>query len=157
MNNSTHSLKVKVPSAIGLLLITLLIVGVIVLGQTKKDMATSKSASMSTSGNSNTAPSSQTYKDGTYSAKGSYTSPAGAESVTVSLTIASNTVASSTVVSGANDPTATSYQSIFISGYKGYVDGKKVNEINLTNVSGSSLTPQGFMNALKEIENNAKA
>jgi hypothetical protein len=158
MNNSTHPFKAKLPAAIGLLFITLIIVGVIVLSDAKKSSDASKPALSSTSKNSSTGTqTSQTYKDGTYSATGSYTSPGGLEKINVTLTLSGNIVSNSSVISGANDPTASSYQSLFISGYKGKVVGKKISEINLKNVSGSSLTPQGFMSALKTIENEAKA
>lgn len=157
MNNATHSLKAKIPAGLGLLLISLIIVGVIVVGQTKKDSASSQSSSLSNNASEATIQTNQTYKDGSYSVIGTYVSPAGIEKIGVILTLAGNVVTGSSVTSGANDPTASSYQSLFKSGYKGYVDGKKITDINLTNVSGSSLTPKGFMDALKEIENNAKA
>jgi len=97
------------------------------------------------------------YKDGTYSATGQYFSPGGQESVRVDLTLTNDVVTASSVESGANDPTAESYQTSFISGYKAYVIGKKINTIKLSNVSGSSLTSQGFNDALKQIEQQAKA
>jgi len=104
-----------------------------------------------------TATSSSTYKDGTYTATGSYTSPGGNENLMVKLTLSNNVVTASTVQSGANDPTAESYQSIFIGGYKKYVVGKKITDINVSNVSGSSLTSKGFKDALKQIEKQAQA
>jgi len=48
------------------------------------------------------------------------------------------------------------YQSRFLSGYKQYVVGKNISSVNLTNVSGSSLTPIGFDNALTQIKAQAK-
>ena len=154
MNNATHPPSVKIPAAICILLITLVIVGAIVF--TQRDMVTTSTATMTPSTNqANT--SGQSYKDGTYVEDGSYSSPAGTEKISVSLTIANNMVSSSTVTRGATDPTASSYQGLFISGYKEKVDGKKVGEINLTNVAGSSLTPKGFMDALHKIELDAKA
>jgi uncharacterized protein with FMN-binding domain len=98
-----------------------------------------------------------TYKDGSYSAVGQYYSPGGQESVKVSISLKNNLVTDSQVMSGANDPTASSYQKIFISNYKSYVIGKKISSIKLANVSGSSLTSQGFQDALKQIEKQSKA
>jgi uncharacterized protein with FMN-binding domain len=106
--------------------------------------------------NTNTV-SSAMYKDGTFNATGSYDSPGGKESLQVSLTLSNDVVTASSVISQANDPTATSYQTLFISGYKSRVIGKSISSIKLTNVSGSSLTSQGFDDALKQIENQAKA
>jgi uncharacterized protein with FMN-binding domain len=106
---------------------------------------------------SSTSSASTDYKDGTYSATGSYYSPGGKEELKVNLSLSNDTVVAANVVSGANDPTAESYQSLFISGYKSHVIGKKINSIKLTNVSGSSLTSQGFNNALKQIEQESKA
>lgn len=153
MNNASHPLTAKVPAGIGLLLITLLIVGAITL--TKHDTATKVASSQPASNNA--VSSSQAYKDGTYTETGHYSSPAGTEALYVTLTVANGAVSSSMVTSRANDPTASSYQSLFISGYKGMVEGKKLGDIHLKNVSGSSLTPKGFMDALNKIADDAKA
>ena len=93
-----------------------------------------------------------------YSVTGHYVTRRVAQKrLKVSLTLNDDAVSSANVTSGANDPTAASYQSIFISGYKPFVVGKKINTIRLSNVSGSSLTSQGFNDALKQIEQQAKA
>jgi uncharacterized protein with FMN-binding domain len=97
-----------------------------------------------------------TFKDGIYNATGSYTSPGGVEDIKVSLTLSSGTITAATAASGANDPTASSYQSYFIGGFKQQVLGKKITTVKLTNVSGSSLTSQGFNKALQSIECSAK-
>lgn len=160
MNNAQHPLSQKIPAGIGILLITLMIVGAIVF--TRNDMAettaTTNTASMTSGSNmSSSMQTSQTYKDGTYTESGSYSSPAGTEKIMVTLTLANNIVTSSTVMRAANDPTASSYQGLFISGYKAQVEGKKISEIKLNNVAGSSLTPMGFMRALEMIQTDAKA
>jgi uncharacterized protein with FMN-binding domain len=103
------------------------------------------------------AASSSKYKDGSYNAKGSYFSPGGNEAINVSVTLANDVVTAANATSGANDPTAASYQTIFIGGYKKFVVGKNISSIKLTNVSGSSLTSQGFNDAIKQIEHQAKA
>ncbi len=97
------------------------------------------------------------YNDGTYSATGTYDSPGGLESVSVSLTIANDIVTGATVTSGASDGTSRRYQQMFISGYKTYVIGKDIDTLNLDRVSGSSLTPIGFDNALAKIKTEAQA
>lgn len=106
--------------------------------------------------NSSTATAS-TYKDGTYTATGSYDSPGGNQSVSVSVTLKSGVVTGSSVQEGANDPTAREYQQDFISGYKAFVTGKNIDSIRLSRVSGSSLTSSGFNSALQKIKDQAKA
>ena len=98
-----------------------------------------------------------TYNNGTYEATGSYNSPGGRESIKLALTIADGKVSDSTVTSEAKNPTAKSYQADFISGYKTQVVGKSVDEIQLDSVAGSSLTPDGFEDALEQIKQDAAA
>ncbi len=97
------------------------------------------------------------YKDGTYTAKGSYVSPGGNESVTVSLTLKDGVVTASTVEEGAGDPEALEYQHDFIGGYKTFVNGKDIDNIHVSRVSGSSLTSIGFNDALTQIKDQAKS
>ncbi|MEN9614362.1 MAG: hypothetical protein RLZZ347_669 [Candidatus Parcubacteria bacterium] len=99
---------------------------------------------------------SSVYKDGTYSATGSYMSPGGGDTVSVTVTLAKDIVVDSEVVSGANDRTSERYQNRFISGYKQYVIGKKLADLHLTKVSGASLTPIGFNDALAQIKARAQ-
>ena len=96
------------------------------------------------------------YKDGVYSATGSYISPGGQETIGVSLTLKDDVVVDATATAQATRPESVKYQGKFVSGYKTLVVGKKLAEINLTKVSGSSLTPKGFMDALTKIETQAK-
>lgn len=98
-----------------------------------------------------------TYKDGSYSAVGDYVSPGGAETVAVSLTLSGGVVTDATVTGQATRPESKNWQGKFISGYKTLVIGKKIDEIALTKVSGSSLTPKGFNDALAKIKVQAKA
>ena len=97
------------------------------------------------------------YKDGTYSATGSYGSPGGEDQVAVTLTLTDDIITDVTVTPSAQDGTSRRYQSRFVSGYKQYVLGKNIASVNLTSVSGSSLTPIGFDNALAQIKAQAKA
>jgi uncharacterized protein with FMN-binding domain len=159
-DNDLLKKKRRIQAGIALAAITLVIVGVVIATNPNKSDASSNnntSTSTQTASNNTTSSGDQTYKDGTYTATGSYFSPGGQEMVKVTLTLNNNTVTASDVISGANDPTADSYQTIFIGGYKKYVVGKKIDTIKLSNVSGSSLTSQGFNDALKQIEQQAKA
>jgi uncharacterized protein with FMN-binding domain len=113
--------------------------------------ATTKTAGTTKDTCTTASLSSATLKDGTYKTTGSYSSPGGIESIGVSITLSGNIVTAANVTSESNDPTAQSYQSYFINGYKSEVIGKKISSIHLSNVSGSSLTSQGFNQALKNI------
>ncbi len=109
-----------------------------------------------TTSNSST-PVTSSYKDGTFQATGSYDSPAGTESVAVSLTLKDGIIESSTVTSEANDGESRRYQGMFISGYKAFVDGKNISDVNVGKVSGSSLTGIGFNAAVAKIKAEAAA
>ncbi len=97
------------------------------------------------------------YADGTYSAKGSYDSPAGTESITVSVTLKDGIIESSTITNEADNRTSSRYQNMFISGYKTYVTGRNIASVSLGRVSGSSLTGSGFNAALAKIKKEATA
>ena len=97
------------------------------------------------------------YIDGTYSVTAYYDSPAGSEGIGVSVTLKNDIVTSSTVTPMANDRTSSRYQQRFISGYQSYVIGQNIDTINLDVVSGSSLTPIGFNDALAQIKAKAKS
>ncbi|MEI6396625.1 MAG: hypothetical protein WCO48_00925 [Candidatus Taylorbacteria bacterium] len=97
------------------------------------------------------------YKNGTYSANGSYMSPGGQDQLLVTLTIANDIVTSASVTVQSADRTSQKYISRFLSGYQSYVVGQDISTLNLTRISGSSLTPIGFNNALSQIKAQAKA
>jgi uncharacterized protein with FMN-binding domain len=119
--------------------------------------AGSGSAASDPSGGSGGDPAPSSFKDGTYSSLGRYTSPGGPSAVEVKLTLKDNSVSAITVTPKAENPTAISYESRFASGVGGLVIGKKLTELNVTKVSGSSLTSMGFDKAISAIEAQAKA
>ncbi len=97
------------------------------------------------------------YKDGTYTAVGNYTSPGGQEELGVTLTIADGVVTDSTVEVKATRPISKERQTDFAEHYKTQVVGKSIDEISLTKVSGSSLSPKGFNDAVSKIKTEAGA
>ena len=101
------------------------------------------------------ATESSMYANGTYTAEGAYTSPAGAESITVTLTLADDVVTAVSAEPHGVGPSAL-WQGKCISGLQAAVVGKNINELNLTKVSGSSLTPIGFNAAVKTIKTQAE-
>jgi uncharacterized protein with FMN-binding domain len=96
------------------------------------------------------------YKDGTYTAEGTYEVHIGPKKIGVKITLKNNVITAADVTKEGDDPTSLRYQNQFISGYKDVVIGKNIKDVNLSKVSGSSLTPIGFNDALTKIETQAK-
>jgi Tfp pilus assembly protein PilV len=152
------------PKLIGLIAVGLLVAAGTgtVIWMNRDEAATRDSASTDTSSSVASSPitptdSAATYKNGTYSADGTYRSPGGNEKIGVTLTIADGTISEVSVTPYATDGDAQQYQDLFKAGISDVVVGKKVNEVSVSRVSGSSLTSTGFNNALEAIKSEAKA
>lgn len=125
--------------------------------QTASDQpATTENSPSATVGSGDTA-SSSAVKDGTYDATGSYQTPGGTESIEVKISLADGVITNASITEQGKTGEAQEFQSRFASGYKSQVVGKKISDVELTRVAGSSLTPIGFNNALDEIEKQAQA
>lgn len=98
-----------------------------------------------------------TYKDGSYEEKANYISPGGKEGVEVKVTLKDNKISDATFTPRPNSLTAEQYQADFKSGYKAKVVGKNIDEVKLSRVAGSSLTSNGFNDAIAKIRDDAKA
>jgi cytoskeletal protein RodZ len=174
MEQSGTNRKREVIAALAVLIVIVVIVIAAAATNRKKTVVSSNTATVnktttsstaepstaSTSGasSSSTSPTStSTYKDGTYTATGSYQSPGGEESITINVTLVSDKITATSAQSGAGDPESSEYQNDFISGYKSLVIGKDISSVQLSRVSGSSLTSQGFNDAINKIETAAKA
>ncbi len=96
------------------------------------------------------------YTDGAYSAVGHYISPGGQEEVSVSLTLAGGIITDVTYSADSKSPISQQMQKIFGENYKPFVLGKNIDEVHLTKVSSSSLTPKGFNDALEQIKAEAR-
>lgn len=135
--------------------------GLVAAMQGKKDLGpvVLPAAGDDTSGSPEDAKSelSATYKDGTYSTEGNYASPGGPETIDVTLTVKDGVITEADVVANATNPGSVMWQGKFVEGYKAEVVGKNLADLELTKVSGSSLTPKGFNNALEEIRAQAVA
>ena len=114
--------------------------------------ACAPSAGGNGSGGGNTDAS---YTDGTYTADGSYQAPSGTESITVELTLTDDTITDITVTPHATDPTAKGHQAEFVGGIADQTVGKDIDTLNVTRVSGSSLTSAGFKIAITAIKGEA--
>jgi uncharacterized protein with FMN-binding domain len=155
--------KKQLITTLAVLIVIVVIVGGVVLASKKDNTSNSDSVApeqtmskntpsenTNTSSNTNAA-----YKDGSYTSKGSYMSPGGNEDITIKVTLKNGVVTDTSAVSGAHEAEGRQFQSQFISGYKDKVVGKNIDEISLSHVSGSSLTSQGFNDALDKIKDQA--
>lgn len=121
------------------------------------EAAPAASSAPSTSAAADTSSTSGSYKDGTYEATGQYATPESVETIDVTLTVAGDTV---TAVEVTGDPQAAEskrYQGEFIGGIQSEVVGKKLDELSVSKVAGSSLTSGGFNKAVDTIKTEAKA
>ena len=114
---------------------------------------TPSSGSSSSSGGDATG----TYADGTYTAEGSYQTPETVEKISVTLTLADGIVTDVEVTGDPQAPESKQYQGQFIDGIAEQVDGKALDDLNVSRVAGSSLTSGGFNQAVKAIKEQAAA
>ena len=121
--------------------------------------ATTATSTSSSAGSTPTAPSgTSTYKDGSYTANGSFYTPDGTEQIGVTLTLKSDKITAVSIdASSIYSGTSSAYTSRFSDGISSAVVGKNIADAQVYRISGASLTPVGFDNALTSIENAAKA
>lgn len=101
--------------------------------------------------------SNSSYKDGVYDVVGNYVSPGGPREVGITLTLADGKITDATAKVMAEDATSVRFQNEFADNFKPMVVGKSIDEVELTKVSGSSLTPKGFNDAVLKIQAEAKS
>jgi len=97
-----------------------------------------------------------TYTNGTYTQTGAYSTPGGRESITVTVTLENDTIIATELTQHATAGDSRQYQSRFASGYKDLIVGKDIDTVSLSRVAGSSLTSNGFNDALDVIKADAK-
>jgi len=98
------------------------------------------------------------YEDGTFQATADYQSPNGTETIDVTLTLEGDTV-TDVVVEGASvnpSPEVERYQGEFEDGIAAEVVGKKLDDLSVDRVGGSSLTSGGFNEAVEQIKKKAQ-
>jgi uncharacterized protein with FMN-binding domain len=174
MNNSHNSTYVRAIAIVAIIVLAGGALAYSLLGKkptaitaatsTSSNIVTSTSTSVQTSKTSSqslpavaASSASQTYKDGTYSATGSYISPGGDEKIGVTLTLKDDVITSASVNPESASSEGRQYQGIFQQNFQPLVIGKNISDVHLTTVSGSSLTSGGFNQALALIETQAKA
>ncbi|WP_210479150.1 hypothetical protein [Naasia sp. SYSU D00948] len=122
---------------------------------TSDSATTGPDAGSSDGGSSDSGSSDGGYADGSYTEDGSYQSPGGEESITVSITLQDDVVTDVTVTPHATSGNAKQYQTQFASGIADQVVGKDIDSLNVSRVAGSSLTSGGFNDALEKIKADA--
>lgn len=125
-------------------------------GSTPPAAGSSAAATSPSTGASTGAASGAEYKDGTYSADGTYVSPNGTETVGVQLTLAAGTVKDVQITQHPSNPNTRKFQGEFAGGIAAQVVGKNIDELNVSKVAGSSLTSGGFNKALEQIKSEAR-
>ena len=99
-----------------------------------------------------------TYTPGDYAAEGSYQTPGGQQSVEVEVTLAEDgTISAVTVTPQADGGNSEQFQTKFAGGIADEVVGTKIDDLDVSKVSGSSLTSSGFNAAIDEIKDEAAA
>lgn len=94
------------------------------------------------------------YRDGRYRATGWYGSQPS--SIGVTLTLRANRIRTVKVTPHATDPTSRDLQDRFARAVGTRVVGKRIDEVTLTRLAGSSGTTLGFNDALRRIRAKAR-
>lgn len=95
------------------------------------------------------------YRDGTYQANGTYESPNGSENIIVLIELENDIVTDVEITTNPNNPTTANYQGQFASGIGDLVIGEDIDQLDVTVVAGSSLTSNGFREAIAAIKADA--
>ena len=114
-------------------------------------------ASSSTAEPTTAAAAAGTYADGTYTATGSYSSPGGTETISISLTLSDDVITAATAEGEATGGPSSQYQGEFEENFAALIVGKDIDDVSLDKVAGSSLTSGGFNAAVETIKSDALA
>jgi uncharacterized protein with FMN-binding domain len=93
------------------------------------------------------------YADGDYRATGWYGGQPS--SIGVSVTLADGVITDVEVETHATNPTSLDYQQRFAGGVAEVVVGKRIDEVEVSRIAGSSTTPDGFNDAIDRIRERA--
>ncbi len=97
------------------------------------------------------------YKNGSFESTGEYTVPGATEQLGVVVTLADGVISEVEVKQLAKLPISKKIQADFAAHFKDQVIGKNINDVALVKISGSSLTPKGFNDAIEKIKSQAKS
>jgi uncharacterized protein with FMN-binding domain len=94
------------------------------------------------------------YADGEYTATGEYGSLPS--SITVTVTLVDDVITAVDVTPHATNPTSLDLQRRFAAAVPAVVVGKRIDEVNVGRLAGSSGTPDGFNAAVQQIKEQAR-
>lgn len=155
-NNSNNISKFALP----LVAVVIIIVAVVAVYTSQQNNTQSTQTQTQTESQVNTPPStedSSAYADGIFSAQGSYVSPGGPREIGLTITLENGVITDTTFEGNAEDPQSKRFQGEFGDNYAPMIIGKNIDEVSLSKVSGSSLTPIGFTDALEKIKAQAQS
>lgn len=115
----------------------------------------SSSSSPSRDDASSTANEDADYENGTYTAKGEYGSLPS--HITVDVTLDDDIITDVNVTPHATNETSLDLQRRFADAVPGEVVGKPIDEVDVGRLAGSSGTPNGFNDAIDQIEDQARS
>jgi uncharacterized protein with FMN-binding domain len=145
MTNQRKRVRLTAGISVSLLTATCFTTGSAVAGSTSAaDGGITRSATTKDSG----------YVNGVYTATGQYGGLPS--SVTVHVTLVENVVTAVTVTPHATDPTSLDFQRRFAAAVPAVVVGKRIDEVKVGRLAGSSGTPVGFNAALRRIKEQAR-
>ncbi len=157
MTHLSRSKKLAMGGASALLLLTAACGGSSDDGGSSND-SSSSSESTTDAAEDTSSDVAVTYTAGEYGAEGSYSTPGGTQSVEVDVTLeADGTITAVTVTPQADGGNSEQFQNKFAGGIADEVVGTKIDDLDVSKVSGSSLTSSGFNDAIDEIKDEAAA
>lgn len=96
------------------------------------------------------------YNDGKYNTEVEYYSPNGVEKIVLTVVLKDNTVQKITCDNIPSSNASYLYQNQFKKSCEKEVKGQKIADLNITRVSSSSLTLNGFLIAVEKIKDQAR-
>lgn len=93
--------------------------------------------------------------DGTFNGTGSYETPGGRQEIDVTVVVADGVVTGLRVDPAATNATSRRFQERFASAVVDTVVGRRVDEVEVGRLAGSSSTGTGFMAALDQVVRDA--
>ena len=94
------------------------------------------------------------YADGVYTATGQYGNEPSF--ITVRVRLAGGVITEVQVTTHATNPTSLDLQRRFAAAVPGVVVGKRIEDVNVGRLAGSSGTPRGFNAALRKVQEQAR-
>jgi uncharacterized protein with FMN-binding domain len=115
----------------------------------------SYSSNAGVNSSSSTAIDESVYSDGVYEATGQYGSLPS--SITVTVTLVDEVITDVKVTPHATNPTSLNLQRRFATAVPQVVVGKRIDEVKVGRLAGSSGTPDGFNDAIEQIKEQANS